>query len=212
MEEPLKRHRHASSFAEASVYQRNHYENYDRYKHNMARRQKRIQILFELIVNLILYGLICGSEKSVKESGNEYSLRHYEYNELAFSLVVQVHAIRLVGIYTMHNFQIRIGVKCLDITLLLLLIVARTAMLVYGCVWILPPFWKFIKLTYWMNQENWWKSPDEPFITNGGTYASMLNAVISWYPWSIFRMYIFLFMYIVPIVILVTLLKSIFGR
>jgi hypothetical protein len=59
-----------------------------------------------------------------------------------------------------------------------------------------------------MNHENWWKYPDEPFITN----CSAFNAMICWSMWTFSRMFIFFFMYIFPFVLIQLFVKYRMGR
>ena len=155
----------------------------------------------------LIYALIRWTGQSIIEEQNEYSIRHYEYNELTFNINLQTHVILLVGIYSMNNFGIRIGVKCLDVLLLLILMVMRTAMILYQFIVLLPLSWKFIKMTYYLNQENWWKHPDEPFFTN----CSIFNAILCWVMWLVLRFYIFLFMYIFPVILITQLIKFRMG-
>ena len=62
----------------------------------------------------------------------------------------------------MNNFSIRMGIKCLDILFLLILMIARTAMLGYVATVLAPMGWEFIKLTYYLNKSNWWESHSLP--------------------------------------------------
>jgi hypothetical protein len=79
----------------------------------------------------LIYTLIILNGKRAIEEGNEYSIRHYEYNELTFNINLQTHILMLIGIGSMNNFNIRIGVKCLDVFLLAILMLMRIAMLIY---------------------------------------------------------------------------------
>jgi hypothetical protein len=69
----------------------------------------------------------------------------------------------------------------------------------------MPMAWKLVVIVYYMNHENWWKNPDEPFFTNG----SVINAMICWVLWCAMRFYIFALMYISPILCLYILYKMI---
>lgn len=153
----------------------------------------------------ILYLLVTWSAKPALEKGNEYTMRHFEMNELALNINIQLHVLMLIVIYSMNNFKIRIGVKCLDFTLLLILMVMRTALLCYWLYYLMPMAWKLVVIVYNMNHENWWKNPDEPFFTNG----SVINAMICWVLWCAMRFYIFALMYISPILCLYILYKMI---
>ena len=157
-------------------------------------------VLFSLI-----YALVKWTGVRVHEEGNEYSIRHNEYNELFFNLYLQTHVLLLVGFCSMKNFNIRIGVKCLDHFLLSILMLVRTAMLIYQFGFVLPMFCKWIKMTYYLNQENWWKNPEEPFFTN----SSIFNAYVCWVTWLIFRSYTFLFMYVIPTILIISLIQKI---
>lgn len=45
---------------------------------------------------------------------------------------------------------------------------------------------------FWLNDENWWKSDDEPFWTN----ASWGNAALAWWLWLIFMPYVCFIVYV----------------
>ena len=97
---------------------------------------------------------------------------------------------------SLKNFGIRFRVKCLDYTLLAILILFRTLLVAYSFVFICPDIWKSIVMTWNLNKENTWKSEDEPFLTN----ASLVNAFICWMYWFIYIWSIYFFIYILPLI------------
>ena len=101
-----------------------------------------------------------------------------------------------IGLLSLKNFGIRFRVKCLDYTLLVILILIRTLLVAYTIVFIYPDIWKIIVMTWNLNKENTWKSEDEPFFTN----ASMFNAFICWIFWFIYIWSIYFFIYILPLI------------
>ena len=162
------------------------------------------QAWLRLIVFSLVYWAILKTRPAIESAGNAYSLRHNNYNEIFFNLQVQLNFLMIIGMYTLNNFGIRFGVNCLDKLLLLVLMVLRLCMLIYLFKELFPVIIEVCKLTYHLNEENWWTNPDEPFFTN----CSAFNAFICWFAWSITRFYIFFFMYVLPVIMVYAIFKK----
>ena len=89
-----------------------------------------------------------------------------------------------------RNFGLRFGCNCLDYSLWLVLSLARFATMCAYIYFILPLVYESLLDTWSMSKHNWWKSADEPFLTN----SSPFNAFLSWLFWFWFSIVIYLLM------------------
>ena len=114
-----------------------------------------------------------------------------------------MYGLILIGIGSQNNFGLRVGFKCLDLLFLAILVVLRAGIILYLVCYNAPDMYNLLVKTYFLNHDNWWVHPDEPFFTN----ASKFNALVTWGIWISLRPAIFLLMYLSPIVVVSLLFK-----
>lgn len=111
-----------------------------------------------MAVFAILYWLVNKSDESVSESGNQYSIKHLEYNQLFLDVNLRATVLVFLSVISYDNFGLRLGAKCLDCLFLAILMAMRTVIVLYTVVFIFPDTWTFLKMTYTLNDDNWWQS------------------------------------------------------
>ena len=127
---------------------------------------------------------------------NIYTIRHLKFNQ-DFLWVFIRGALFLILIFaTIKNFGIRSGLACFDNLLLIILMLVRAAAVLYLFGFIVPDVYRLGVSAWYMNKDNWWKSPEEPFITN----ASWVNAFFAWAFW-LPVMYVIIFLLVSPILL-----------
>ena len=96
---------------------------------------------------------------------------------------------------SMNNFGLRFGIKCMDLSLFILLVLLRSAMILYCGFFIWPDSFKMMRLVYY-----WRKTPGEQ-------KDGVLNAIVCWVIWSILRSLIFFAMYLLPVILISLAIK-----
>lgn len=103
---------------------------------------------------------------------NTYTQNHWQFNKLLLELILSVSLLTFVS-----QFLLRCLCSCIWQSALLKCVRAMFVLLLYACTWYYVP--QILLKCYQLNEQNWWKSQNEPFVTN----ESYLNAAVAWIIW-----------------------------
>lgn len=167
------------------------------------------KVWLELVKASLVYEVATYFGQEGLQQQNPYTTRHLLYNQLYFWIAIRTYSILLALFYSQNNFGFRIGCYCLDYLFLMVLVLARLALVSYFFFMVGTDGLRFFVMTNNLNKDNWWKDPEEPFLTN----CSMINAYITWILWILFMPIFFIIRYILPIylVIFVLVQKKDYG-
>jgi len=104
-----------------------------------------------------------------------------EYNLNFFSIMIRLLFISFFFFISSDNFGLDLKYSFFKFLLTIILTLIRITLLGYLLSVLIIDYFILLIDTSRINNKNWWRSRDEPFITN----ASMINAAITWIVWYI---------------------------
>jgi len=122
--------------------------------------------------------ILAGSK--IKEKNN-YSSKHLEYNLLFFKICGYISAFNLLTQLFYRNLGFRTRFCCINYSWCLVFMLIRLSILIYLIYNLYPIIRDFIKMTWTINKDNYWKDKNDPYISNNNIF----NAVMCWIIWLI---------------------------
>lgn len=128
------------------------------------------------------------SKKGIKNK-NPYTTKHFEYVELLCWIAIKSNLMNITAQLTMNNMGIRTRCKCINYGVFVFLFTFRVCIAILMTHLVLTDVVKSIMMTWTMNDDNWWKSEEEPFFTN----ESIICALVAWVFWICLWFFIWVF-------------------
>ena len=159
------------------------------------------------MINIILGDLCLTLGQFAYIEKNFYTIRHTEFNVLAFSIYWRQSLLILIMNNTQRNMGIKFRKTIINQILTIGFTFVRILVIVYEIGVMLPDFGKFLHTCLLLNKENWWSSEFEPFFCN----ISPVNAIFCWINWFMWMIIMYYVSFILILVLVVLILAFVFN-